>query len=353
MTEQSAAPPQAPEIVPGGDARSPVHLGFRAWIAVLKRIWVMNDFHGLALLAAGMAFYAFLAFVPAIAALVLAYGLIGDPVLVAQHMETVFALVPAGAAEIIREQLLAIVTANSGVTGIGLVVALFFAIFGAMRASGASIQALNIIYEEHESRSLLGAYGTSAALTLGAILLGLVGIAAASVFAWLANAGESLGPGMRIAGQIATWLLAALLASIAFAAVYRYAPDRREAKWRWITLGSVAATLLWIGASVGFGLYAAYVANYNATYGSLGAIVALLMWLWLTSYAVLIGGLVNAESERQTFRDSTVGPDRPIGERGAQMADNQSLDAASIYLLEKRRRREADRKARRRLFSSR
>ena len=334
--------------IPGGEALSPAGLGFHGWKAVLKRIYVMNNFHGLPLLAAGMAFYAFLTIAPAFAAMVMLYGLIGDPAMVASQMQTVITIVPRDVAGIIQDQLLAIVTVSSGFTGIALVIALFFAIFGAMRASGAAIQALNIVYEEHESRSFVRSYSVNASLTVGAIGLALTGIIAASAFAWLENATSGMiGPIARDIAQIVTWMIAALLACFAFAAVYRWAPDRRRAKWRWLTLGSIAATALWIVASFGFGLYITYVTDYNATYGSLGAVVASLMWLWLSCYAVLIGGLINAESERQTSQDSTIGPDRPIGERGAVMADNQALDAASAWLLEKKRRRKSEREARR------
>ena len=343
------APPQAPvDAVPGATAGTPLHLGWRGWKAVLKRIYVMSGFHSLPLLAAGVAFYAFLTIAPAIAAIVMIFGLFANPAIVSDMMGTVIAIVPGDVANVIRGQLLAVVNASAGVTGIALAIAIFFVVFGAMRASGAMIQALNIIYQEHDSRSIMTFYWRSAMLTAGAILLAIVGIAAGSMFVWLSTQTEDLlGPQARVASQILTWLLAGLLAVIAFGAVYRYAPDRRAAKWRWLTLGSIVATLLWVGVTFLFGLYASYVANYNATYGSLGAVVALLMWLWLTSYAVLIGALVNAEAERQTARDSTVGPDRPIGERGAVMADTQALDAASRELLEKKRRRHADRAARR------
>lgn len=335
-------------VVPGATAATPLHLGWHGWKAVLKRIYVMNGFHSLPLLAAGVAFYAFLTIAPAIAAVVMIFGLIGDPALVGETMDLVIGMVPPDAARLIQGQLLAVVDANAGVTGIALAIALFFAIFGAMRAAGAMIQALNIIYEEHDSRSILIFYRRSAMLTLGAIGLALLGVAAASVFVWLAVQGEALlGPQTRMASQAGTWLLAGILASFAFAIVYRYAPDRRAAKWRWLSLGSIVATTLWIAVTFGFGLYATYVSNYNATYGSLGAVVALLMWLWLTAYAVLVGGLINAEAERQTAEDSTIGPDRPMGERGAVMADSQALDAASRELLEKKRRRHADRAARR------
>jgi membrane protein len=348
--EEPDSPPlvPAPSPVPGAEAPSPAHLGWDAWKAVLKRVYVMNDFHSLPLLAAGMAFYAFLALVPAIAAVVMIYGLIGDVATVAAHMQTIIALVPPDAAAIIRDQLLAIVTANEGVTGLALAIALFFSFYGAMRAAGATIQALNMIYEEHETRSLLGFYWLSARLTLGGIGIALIGVIAASVFAWLENtASGMIGPQARTAAQIVTWAAAAALASVGFAGVYRYAPDRHQAKWRWLSVGSLLATLLWVAATFGFGLYATYVTDYNATYGSLGAVVVLLMWLWLSSYAVLIGALVNAESERQTERDSTVGPDRPMGERGAVIADAQALDQASVYLLEKKRLRQAEREARR------
>jgi membrane protein len=305
----------------GADARSPTHFSWQAWQAILKRVWYANDRHNLSLMAAGVAFYAFLSFVPLLAALVMSYGLVANPAVVAQHMRGIIDLVPAEAAKLIYEQLIALTTAASGRKGLGLLIALGVSIFGASRASGAIISALNVIYEQQNRRSLTGGFLMSIALIVGAVFTGIVGIAAATMLGFANDLLASWGRSAVLAVQLLTWTVAGGLCCAAIAAMYRFAPNRAQARWRWLSVGSITGTILWLAATLGFGLYAGNFANYDVTYGSLSAVVVLLMWLFVSSYAILIGGLINAEAERQTANDSTTGPERPIGQRGATMAD--------------------------------
>ncbi len=328
--------------VPGGTARSPLQMPAGAWWAIAKRVYVMNDFHNLALLSAGVAFFAFLAFVPLIAVIVSLYGLIADPGTVAASLDLLNDVVPVEVLTIVREQLLQIVTANTTQQGLGLVIALLFSTYGAMRAATAMMRALNIIYEEHETRGFFRTTWVAVTITLGMAGIAIVGLISISLFSYARNfLSGYIGAGALLLVQAMTWAVAAMLVSVTFAIFFRYAPDRRAAKWRWLSLGSVASTVLWLCITVGFGFYASNVSGYNATYGSLAAIVIFLMWLFLSAYAVLIGAEINAETERQTFRDSTVGADRPIGQRGAVLADTVALDEASRAILDKRLRRRA------------
>jgi len=310
-----------PSTIPGIDSTAPWHHPWRAWSAIFGRIYVMNGHHNLSLLAAGVAFFTFLSFVPLLGAIVMIYGLAADPSTVAQHVQTIIDLVPNGAAKLIEDQLLAIVVANKAEIGLGFVIALAVSIYGATRASSAVIQAMSVIYEEQDDRSLLAYYGVAIRITLIAVLAGVVGLFSAIALGYLRQAVDILGTAGAAIVQGLTWLVAATIASAAFAYAYRYGPDRANARWQWLVVGSVAATLLWLVATLLFGLYVANFAHYNATYGSLGAVVALLMWLWVSAYVVLIGAEINAEAERQTGIDSTTGPPRPRGERGATMAD--------------------------------
>lgn len=329
---------------PGAGAHAPIHFPLRAWWAILKRLYVMNDFHNLPLLSAGVAFFAFLAFVPLIAVIVLLYGLVGDPNTVTANIEQVSGILPAAVLTILQEQLLSIVNTSKTTQGLGLALALFVSTYGAMRAANAMMKALNIIYEEHESRNIFRTTWVGAQITIGMAGVAIVGLLAISLFSYISNFLQGyLGNGVSIVLKIATWLMAGFLVSLTFGLFFRYAPDRRPAKWRWLSLGSVVATVLWLAITIGFGYYAANISDYNATYGSLAAVVIFLMWLFLSAYAVLIGAEINAETERQTFRDSTIGKDRPIGERGAVMADNVLLDEASRKILEKKQRRRAER----------
>jgi membrane protein len=329
--------------VPGALEESPLSFPRAAWWAIAKRVYVMTGFHNLSLLAAGVAFFAFLAFVPLIASTVLIYGLVGDPQTVAKSVDLLQGIAPPEVLTILQEQLLAIVTSSKTAQGFGLLIAIFFALYGAMRAATAMIAALNIIYEEHETRNLIRTTLVAAAITLGMVAVAMVGTIAISVFAYVTNfLSYWLGSIGTLLVQIATWLCAGALISFTFAIFFRFAPDRRAAKWRWLSVGSILATLLWVAITFGFAFYVANLTNYNATYGSLATVVIFLMWLFLSAYAVLIGAEINSEMERQTMTDSTVGPDRPIGMRGAVMADTLAIDEASRALLEKKRRRQAE-----------
>lgn len=332
--------------IPGARGTTPLELPPAAWWSIIKRIYVMVGFHNLSLLAAGVAFFSFLAFVPLIASVVLLYGLVGDPQTVANNISLLEGIAPPEVLTILQDQLLAIVTSSKAAQGFGLVVAIGFSVYGAMRAATAMMAALNIIYEEHETRSFIQTTGVAAAITLGMVAVAIIGTFAISLFAFAGSVlSHYLGAVATMAIQGATWLLAGVLISMTFAIFYRYAPDRRAAKWRWLSVGSVLSTLLWVAITFGFGFYVANITDYNATYGSLAAVVIFLMWLFLSAFAVLIGAEVNSEMERQTIVDSTVGPDRKIGHRGAVMADNVALDDASRAILEKKRRRQADRTA--------
>ena len=334
--------------VPGADADSPWAMPRAAWWRVIKRVWVMVGFHELGLLSAGLAFYTFLAITPLIAATVMVYGLIADVAMVRKQIASIIDVVPPDVARLLEEQLMRIISTNSGVTGIALVIALFFAVYGGMRAAGGMMSALNIINEERETRGIVSTTLRTGGLTLAAILLALTGVLSGGVFAWLQTQSTVyLGAATQTLFTVITWLFAIALGSSGFALIMRYGPDRRPAKWRWLAPGSLLATLLWLAVSFGFSLYVAYISDYNATYGSLSAIVVFLMWLFLSAYGVLLGALLNAEIERQTFCDTTVGDDRPAGERGAVLADLIDDGVPSSEQLQKRKRRRADAERRR------
>jgi len=336
------------ETLPGATAASPLSLPPAAWWQIVKRIYVMVGFHNLSLLAAGVAFFAFLAFVPLIGSIVLLYGLFGDPQTVVQSIDLLRGIAPPEVLAILADQMLAIVTSSKTAQGLGFAFAILLALFGAMRAATAMISALNIIYEEHETRNIFQTTAVAAAITIGMIIVAMIGTVAISVFAYVTNfLSPYLGDAATLLVQTCTWLVAGALVSVTFAIFFRYAPDRHAAKWRWLSLGSVLATILWLVITIGFGFYAANLTSYNATYGSLAAVVIFLMWLFLSAYAVLIGAEINSEIERQTMVDSTIGPDQPIGARGAVMADSVVVDDASRALLDKKQRRAAQRAANR------
>lgn len=302
----------------GRDAEGPAQIPPRGWLQVLKRTHRESKSDNLGLVAAGVAFYGFLALTPLLASLVLLYGLVVEPAEIVAQVQALGGMVPADAAGLIQDQLETISATASDKSLIGLVLALGLAVFSAMKGAGAVITALNVVYEEEESRGLVRLTLTRAGLTVGALCLGIAILAAGSVTAWIETRTVA-SAGVLV--RILSWLACAALASAFVAVVYRYGPDRRRAKWSWLTPGSVLAMAGIIVATAGFGLYATYVGKFNATYGSLGAVIAVLTWLYVSAYVLLMGGELNAELEHQTTRDSTAGPEKPMGARHAVMAD--------------------------------
>lgn len=307
---------------PGERARHAMQLPMAAWVEIARRVWTMWGFHNLSLLGAGVAFFTFLAIAPLIAATIMIYGLVGNVDTVRDQMREIVAIVPPDAARLIEGQLLNAVSTSGSVTGFALMVALIFAIYGGMRAVSGMIGALNIINEERETRGIISLTIRAALLTVSTIIVAIVGLASAGLFAWLQNqADDILGPTTTLLVKGLTWGLAISLGSVGFAIVMRYGPDRNPAQWRWLIPGAILATFLWIAVSFGFSYYVAYISDYSATYGSLSAIAVFLMWLFFSAYGMLAGALVNAEIERQVIIDTTAGPEQPMGQRGAVLAD--------------------------------
>jgi membrane protein len=206
--------------------------------------------------------------------------------------------------------------------GIGLVVSILVALLAASKGMLSMVTALNIAYDEEETRKFLRLRGLALLLTVGAALAAVIGVGAMVV---VANLAEALGTFGEIVVTVLRWPVLAALAALILAMLYRYAPDRDAAAWRWVTPGAVAATLLLLVASVGFSIYVRNFGSYNETYGSLAAVVVLLLWLFLTAYAVVFGAELDSEAERQTVKDSTQGPRPPLGQRRAHAADTVAV----------------------------
>ncbi len=291
----------------GKQANSPAAIPARGWWQVLKRVYAEGQADNIGLIAAGVAFYGFLALIPLLGALVLTYGLVVAPSEVGKQMQAISGALPADAARLINEQLASIVSTAANKKGWGLLLALLLAFYGAMKGASAIIIALNVAYEQPETRSFIKKTLVAATVTLGAVLVAIAGLLAASAMAYLQHRAGDLSSVLAFVIKLASWLVAGLLASAAVAALYRYAPNRTAAKWSWVSPGALLATVAWVAMTLGFGLYASHFGNYNKTYGSLGAVVVLLLWLYLSTYVLLLGAELNAELEHQTEKDSTVG----------------------------------------------
>ncbi|WP_174280365.1 YihY/virulence factor BrkB family protein, partial [Sphingomonas bacterium] len=281
------------------DARSSFATPAGGWFAVLKRSWKETGDDNIGLIAAGVAFYGFLAIVPLLGATVLSYGLIARPATVIADMKSLTAVMPAQAAQLVGDQLLHVVQTSGGKKGLGLLVALGIALFGARGGAGAVMTALNIAYEEKERRGFVATNATALTITAAAVIVAILAVVAMAALAQL----EKLLPGapgvVLVFGKLLTYLVLLLAAAGAAAALYRYGPSRADARWIWLTPGSLVAAIGGVVLTLGFGLYVSTFGNYNATYGSLGAIVVLLTWLYLSSYLLLFGAELNAELEHR------------------------------------------------------
>jgi membrane protein len=310
----------------GRDAASPLQMPRRGWLDVLKRSWREMSEDNLSLIAAGIAFYAFTAMVPLLAAIVLSYGLFASPEAVVRQVQQLSALLPADAARLIGEQLANVVATAATKKGIGLVAALALAFWGATKAAGAIVTALNVAYEEEEKRGFVKRTLLNLTMVLGAVLAAGLAMAAIAIFAQI----DDLLPGapaiVVMLGRLASWIILAAIGAAGVATLYRYGPDRDAAKWTWLTPGSIFVAVGWAVSTAGFGFYVANFGNYGATYGSLSAVIVLLTWLYLSAMLLLLGAELNSELEHQTARDTTQGPERPLGTRGAAMADRVAPD---------------------------
>jgi membrane protein len=304
----------------GRDAQSPLQIPRRGWWNILQRVTQRFMGENLSLVAAGVGFYALLGLFPAIAALVTTYGLLFDPAQIQQQFNELRGIMPAQVHELISNQLESAGAGADPALGLGLAGAVILALWGATRGTRALIIALNIAYDEREKRGFFTLNLVAFGLTLFLVLVLMAGIVATVAVPIVLNVLNLGGPSATLANWL-RWPVLALVALLALAIFYRYGPSRREARWRWLPLGSVVAGVLWLVASALFSFYVANFGAYNATYGSLGAVIVLLLWLYLSAASVIIGAGINAETERQTARDSTIGTARPRGQRGAEVAD--------------------------------
>ena len=278
-------------------ADSPAGIKPRGWKQILIATWKDGGEDNLGLLSAGVAFYAFLAFVPLLTALVLSYGLIADPASVVGHMQALTSVMPHDAASIIGNQLQSMTETDNAKTGFALLLALGIAVYGASNGAAAIMIALNIVYEVGESRGFIGRTLIALAMSLGMVLVLFLAVLAISALNFLEALVPDLGGVLQLLLKAAFFALAGGAVMLLLAIIYRYAPNRPNAEWKWITPGSALATVVWIAATWGFGLYVANFGNYNATYGSLGAVIVFLTWLYLTAYIMLFGAELNAVLE--------------------------------------------------------
>lgn len=319
----SAGPAQearAQEAGRGREAVAPWQIPLAGWKDILWRTYQQIGEDRLLAVAASVVFYGLLALFPAITAFVSLYGLFADASTVGEHASTVSGLAPAGLLDIFREQASSVAATSEGKLGFAFAFGLAVALWSANAGMKAMIDALNVVYDEEEKRGFIKLNLISLAFTLGAIVALLLAIGCVVVLPLVLDM-LGLGSTGALLLNLLRWPLLLALVLAGLAVLYRYGPSRDEARWQWLSVGSVVAAVAWLAGSLLLSWYLANFADYDATYGSLGAAIGLMTWMWISSIVVLFGAELNSEIEHQTARDTTDGAPQPLGARGAAMAD--------------------------------
>jgi membrane protein len=299
---------------------TPLQIPWRGWRDILWRTYVRSGEDRLLAIAAGVVFFGLLAVFPAVTALVSCYGLFANPSTVGDNLQTLSLMLPEGSFQIVQDQIGRVLAKGNTALGATFLFGLALAIWSANAGVKAVIDALNVVYEEREKRSLVRLNLLSLSFTIGGIAALLTMVVAVVAFP-LALDHFGLPPQNRAIVSLARWPLLFLILLAALGILYRFGPSRRAARWQWLSVGTVAAAALWIASSSLLSWYLSNFANYNATYGSLGAAIGLMMWMWMSAIIVLFGAELNSEIEHQTAIDTTVGRPKPLGARGAVVAD--------------------------------
>jgi membrane protein len=329
FTEKQHADPHqaASESGRGRKADKPTEIPAKGWKDILWRTYEEFGKDRITSVAAGVTYYALLAVFPAIAALVSIYGLFADPATIQDHLNTMSGVLPSGALEIIGEQVKRISSKGGGALGFGFIFGLAVSLWSANAGMKAVFDALNIVNDEDEKRSFVRLNITSLSFTLGAILFIIFALTGIVVLPIILNF-IGLGTSLEWLLSLLRWPILLVGVTLALSLIYRFGPSRDKAEWGWVTPGGLVAAVLWVAVSMLFSWYVANFGSYNETYGSLGAVIGFMTWIWLSSIIVLLGAEINAEMEHQTVKDTTEGTQQPMGVRGAKMADTVGIAKA-------------------------
>ena len=306
----------------GHDAESPAQIPARGWWEVLKRVFAGFNDDRLMTEAAGVTFYTLLAIFPAIATLVSLYGMISDPASVNDQLASLQGVVPGGGLDIITQQVKSLTSNPKQALGFAFAVGLLTSLWSSNQGIKGLFDALNVVYHEKEKRSFVKRTLITLAFTFSAIVFIILAMTAIVVVPIVLNF-LGIGDWATKLLALARWPVLLVVLAVFLSAVYRFGPSREQARWKWVSWGSAFATVMWLAASVGFSYYVANFGSYNKTYGSLGAAIGFMTWIWISSIIVLLGGELNAELEQQTEKDTTTGAPMPMGQRGAFKADTK------------------------------
>ena len=304
----------------GRDSTNPLQIPVRGWRDIFWRFYQRTGEDRLLAIAAGVVFYGLLAVFPTITAMVSLYGLFADPKTIGNNLQTLSVMLPDGSFQIVQDQIGRVLSKGNAALGTTFLFGLALALWSANAGVKAIIDALNVVYGETEKRGFFRLNALSLLFTISAIaaLLLMIGAVVALPIVlnniWITEEGKALIGFLR-------WPVMLVLLLFALGLLYRFGPSRLGARWEWLSVGTLVAALLWIAGSSLLSWYLSNFGNYDATYGSLGAAIGLMMWMWMSSIIVLCGAELNSEIEHQTAVDTTVGARKPLGSRGAVMAD--------------------------------
>ena len=281
-----------------GAAEGPTQVSPRGWREILISLWRSVNKDRVLALAAGVAFYAILAIFPALAAMVALYGLFADPAAIAAHLDTMNGVVPGGGIDVLRDQLTHVSSAGQSTLGITFLIGLAISLWSANSGMKALFDTLNLVFKEEEKRGFIKLNAISLAFTVGMIMFALLALGAIVVvpvafsFFGLQGVADMLISYLR-------WPVLLLIVGLTLSVIYRFGPSREQPQWHWITLGSVCGSLLWLAASVLFSWYASNFGSYNKTYGTLGAAIGFMVWIWISVITVLLGAELDAQGEQK------------------------------------------------------
>src|SRR4051794_4462353 len=304
----------------GRRSKSPLQVPWKGWKDILWRTYERTGEDRLLAIAAGVVFFGLLAVFPAITAVVSCYGLFANPSTIGANLQTLALMLPEGSFQIVQDQIARVLAKGNTSLGFTFLFGLALALWSANAGVKAVIDALNVVYEEREKRSFIKLNLLSLAFTVGGIVALLLTVGAVVALPLLLNH-LGFAEQSKMIVSLVRWPLLLVMLLLALAVLYRFGPSRDQAQWKWLSVGSVAAALLWIAGSALLSWYLSNFGNYDATYGSLGAAIGLMMWMWMSAIIVLCGAELNSEIEHQTAADTTVGRPKPLGARGAVMAD--------------------------------
>ncbi len=291
-----------------GDGDTPAHIPAAGWKAIALRTKEQVKSDAVSILAGGVAFYAVLALFPAMVALLSIYGLVSGPADVARQIDDLSAGLPTEVRDLIVYQLESVSSSSGSSLSIGLAFSVIAAMWAASKGMKALMDAINVAYDEDESRGFVKVRVLAYGFTVGGVLLVVMTVAAITILPAL---GDQLGPAGRVTAGIVRWPILGAVMLLGLATIYRFAPSRENPRWEWVSPGSITAAVLWVTGSALFAVYVDNFGNYNETYGSIGAVVVLMLWLYLTSFVVLLGAELNGEAERQVRIDQAGDRDTP------------------------------------------